>query len=194
MFLLSTATVAFTTYGPFLMYHLHQAPPLVTGYILALGAVGWSISAVFFSGTNPKYESLYIRLGPSLILATTIGVAVAVPNGPLAAIGVLAFLQGAGFGMCWVYIMRRVVASVPENEKAKVSSSIPSLQRLGYAIGAALSGVIGNQIGIADTDYDGQQADAATWLYIAFIPLAIAGTAGAWRLARPAMAPALKAR
>lgn len=192
MFLLSMSTVAFTTYGPFLMYHLHQAPPLVTGYILALGSVGWSLAAVFFSGANPHRESFYIRLGPSLILATTIGVAVAVPNGPLAAIGALSLLQGAGFGICWVYIMRRVVASVPVDETAKVSSSIPSLQRLGYAVGAALSGVIGNHLGIADTDYASQQAEAATWLYIAFIPLALIGAAGAWRLAGPAMAGGAK--
>jgi hypothetical protein len=52
--------------------------------------------------------------------------------------------------------------------------------------------VIGNHLGIADTDYASQQAEAATWLYIAFIPLALIGAAGAWRLAGPAMAGGAK--
>ena len=188
MFLLSTATVAFTTYGPFLMYHLHQAPPLVTGYILALGSVGWSITAVICSGAKRQHEALFIRLGPSLILLTTLGMMVALPRGPLAVIAVLSLLQGAGFGICWVHIMRRVVSSVPPIETAKISSSIPFLQRLGYALGAAMSGVIANQLGVVDSTNNVPEGAGVTWLYAAFVPLALAGAAAAWRLARPAMA------
>ena len=104
------------------------------------------------------------------------GLAWTMPQGPLVA------LLGAGFGMCWACVMRRVVESVPESERA--ASSLPTIQLLGYALGAALSGIVANLSGLAADVSRGAVELAAFWEFAAFVPLAALGVAAAWRLSR----------
>ena len=184
MILLSVGTVAFTTYGPILLYRLHDTPPLVTGYILASGSVGWSIAAVLSSSVSRRREGLVIRLGSLLICASSVALVLLVANGPVLAIAGAFFLQGSGFGLSWAHLTRRLVTSAPAGESAKVSAAVPALQRLGYAIGAALCGTIANQAGLADDAAAPTIANAATWLLVLSVPVVMFGAFWAWRLAR----------
>ena len=184
MILLSVGTVAFTTYGPILLYRLHDTPPLVTGYILASGSVGWSVAAVLSSSVSRRREGLVIRLGTLLICVSSTALVLLVANGPVLAIALVFFLQGSGFGLSWAHLTRRLVTSAPAGESAKVSAAVPALQRLGYAIGAALCGTIANQAGLADDAAAPTIANVATWLLVLSVPVVMFGAFWAWRLAR----------
>ena len=93
-------------------------------------------------------------------------------------------LLGAGFGMCWAFVMRRVVESVAESERERAASSLPTIQLLGYALGAALSGIVANLSGLAAEVPRAVVEVAAFWVFAAFLPVAALGVAAAWRLAR----------
>jgi MFS family permease len=93
-------------------------------------------------------------------------------------------LLGAGFGMCWAFVMRRVVESVPESERERAAASLPTIQLLGYALGAALSGIVANLSGLAADVSRGAIELAAFWVFAASLPLAALGVAAAWRLSR----------
>ena len=182
---LSAATVSFTVYGPFLMETLFGATPLVAGFMIAIESVSWTIAAILFAGAGTRSEPILIRSGAVAITSGIAGFALTMPGGPVVALVPWAFLQGAGFGMCWAFILRRIVESVPPAERERASSAVPTMQIFGYALGAAASGVVANMAGVAADAARPAVEAAAFWVFAAFLPLAALGVATAWRLAAP---------
>jgi len=183
---LSIATVSFTVYGPLLMETLFGVTPLVAGVMIAVESVSWTIAAIVFAGAGARQEPALIRGGAVAITLGIAGLAWTMPQGPVAALVPWVVLLGAGFGMCWAFVMRRVVESVAESERERAASSLPTIQLLGYALGAALSGIVANLSGLAADASRGVLEGAAFWVFAAFLPLAVLGVAAAWRLARGA--------
>ena len=53
--------------------------------------------------------------------------------------------------MCWAFVLRRIVAGVAAGERERASAAMPTLQMIGYAIGAAASGIVANALGLTET-------------------------------------------
>lgn len=181
---LSIATVSFTVYGPLLMEMLFGVTPLVAGFMTAVESVSWTIAAIVFAGAGARQEPALIRGRGVAITIGIAGLAWTMPQGPVVALVPWVVLLGAGFGMCWAFVMRRVVESVAESERERAASSLPTIQLLGYALGAALSGIVANLSGLAADGSRGVVEVAAFWVFAAFLPLAALGVAAAWRLSR----------
>jgi MFS family permease len=188
VFTLSAATVSFTIYGPLLMESLYGATPFVAGLMIAVESVSWSMAAVVSAGAGPRLEAWLIRLGALAIAGGVLGFAIFMRTGPLTILLPWAALQGAGFGMAWAFILRRIVASVEQAERERTASAAPTLQMLGYALGAALSGVVANAAGLGAGVSPGAAERAAVWVFAAFLPLAAVGCWAAWRLGDPRQA------
>jgi MFS family permease len=182
------ATVSFGTYGAFFMQTLYGTSPLIAGFVLALESVAWTITAVLFAGAGPKTEPWLIGGGAAAIAIGLAGLTVVMPHGPVEALLPWAFLQGAGFGACWSFLIRRLVESVPTADRERATSSVPTLQRLGYALGAAVAGIAVNMSGLTANAPRGVVATASFWVFAVFLPAAAAGVWAAWRVG--ARAPA----
>ena len=180
---LAVATISGTVYGPYLMETLLGATPLVAGSMIALKSISWTLAAILLAGAGARLEPTLIRAGAVAIVLGIAGFAWVMPQGPVAALVPWSILQGAGFGMGWAFIMRRIVESVPAGERERAASSLPTIQMLGYALGAAASGVVANLSGLAGTAPGGVEM-AAFWVFAAFLPVAGLGVAAAWRLSR----------
>ena len=76
--------------------------------------------------------------------------------------------------------------AAPE-ETQRVAAAIPTLQRLGYALGAAYVGIIANASGIADDAARGSLAYVATAIFLSCLPLALLGLLAAARFVRPSV-------
>lgn len=176
------ATISFGTYGAYFMEELYGTTPLMAGFVLALESVAWTITAVAFAGAGPKTEPWLIRGGAAAIAAGLVGLAVVMPEGPVEALLPWAFLQGAGFGACWSFLIRRLVESVPAGDRERASSSVPTLQRLGYALGAAGAGIVVNLTGLTAAAPRAVVETASFWVFAAFIPAAAAGVWAAWKV------------
>ncbi|QPC42430.1 MFS transporter [Kaustia mangrovi] len=186
---LSTAAVGFTVYGPLLMETLYGASPLVAGFMVAIESVAWTVAAITFANAGEKLEPVLIRTGASAIVIAIAGFAVTMPEGPLWALAPWAFMLGGGFGMCWAFVIRRIVESVGEGERERATSSAPTMQILGYAIGAALSGIVANMAGLGSGAAEVEAAGlAGFWVFAAFVPVAVVGLVVAYRLARVRLA------
>jgi MFS family permease len=186
---LATATISFTVYGPLLMTRLFHVLPVTAGFMVAVESVAWTLAAVAFAGAAAQREPLLIRIGALLIAAGVVGLAATMPHGPIWAILPWVAAQGAGFGVCWAFLLRRVVSSVPADERDRASSAIPTVQMIGYAIGAAASGVVANTLGLGENAPDVVLRSVAFWVFAAFVPLLALGVAAAWRVAaRPGIA------
>ncbi|MBO0332714.1 MFS transporter [Sneathiella sp. CAU 1612] len=180
----STTTIAITVYGPYLITVIHHEPPIVGGYVMACLSIGWSIVAFLASGVAEKHDARMIFSGMLVITASLPGYAYSLPNGPVWLIGVFAAIQGGGFGMAWTFILRRAMKLAPANEYERVSSAIPTLQRVGFALGAAYAGILANAAGLSE------QADISTihvvaWLLpLASLPAAAIGLVATYQFTR----------
>ena len=188
-FLLAVATVSFSTYGPLLLQRLHGMPPLEFGYIAAVESVAWSLAAMIVARWHIASEDNLIRWGSVIVIAGVALFAWAVPAGWVIVIVLAAAMQGGGFGLCWAFITRRTIAAAQETDRERTAGALPTVQMLGYAIGAAAAGIVANGLGFASVgDNEVPLAIAETvavWVFLAFIPLGIGGIFAAWRLARP---------
>jgi MFS family permease len=182
----SVATVSFGLYAPLILTSLHGMALITTGYIIATESIAWSVLSILVANAPPHRERLIIATGAFMIAGGVLGFAYAVPAGTLPLILACAILQGGGFGIAWPFVTRIIVAAAPAPERTIASSAVPTMQRLGYAVGAALAGIIANAAGFSKGLSAATAAGAASWLFIAFLPLAVIGCVAGWRTAKSA--------
>ncbi len=160
-------------YIPYFLQALHGVTPLMSGYLTALVALGWTLAA-FFSGTlSGKAAGVAIVAGCIIEAVTTASLAIflAADNqtGALvilvpAVIGM--FMMGFGVGLGWAHLVAKVLKLVENAEQDKASAAISTVQSLGSAFGAALSGVIVNSAGLVQPGGIAGTVSAAHWLYV----------------------------
>ncbi|MBX3566581.1 MAG: MFS transporter [Rhizobiaceae bacterium] len=182
---LSVATCSFGVYGPLLLTSLHGIPLLTTGYIIAAESISWSILSILVASAPPAREKPIVLLGVMMIASGVAGFAWTIPAGNLPLILACALLQGGGFGIAWPFVTRIIVAAARPEESTIASSAVPTMQRIGYAVGAAVSGIIANAGGFSQGLSRETAATVAAWLFASFIPLAMLGVVAAWFLMRP---------
>lgn len=186
---LTLAAISFATYGPLLLQALHGLSPLQFGYITALELVAWSLLALLTSRLDPRVEGPCLRWGPVMIVSGLLLFAFTLPRGPLWGVILAALLQGGGFGLCWTFVARRIVAAARPEEREQAAGALPTVQMLGYALGAAAAGIVANGLGFAGEGGGAAGSaetlrDVARWLFLAFLPPGLLGVAAAWRLSR----------
>jgi len=181
---LAAGSAAFASYGPLLLELLFGVSPLLAGYILAGESIAWTIGTLATSGLSPATEPLVIRGGAALIGAGGIGLAAFVATGPLLCILLSVALQGFGYGICWPFIVRRIVVAAAPGERDLAASACSSMQRIGYALGSSASGIAANAVGLGEATGRGVAKAAAFWVFASFVPLLAIGAAAAWRLTR----------
>lgn len=182
VFCLAASTVSFSIFGPVLLRVLHQLSAIETGYVIALESIGWSVAAIALANQPEHRERLIIRAGASLVLAGLIGFAATMLSGPVWLVCVFAVLQGAGFGMFWSFIIRRLVESVGESERSIAAASIPLVQRIAYALGAAVAGLVANSAGFSGGLSQETSQTVAVWIFVAFVPVATIGVFAGFKM------------
>ncbi len=182
---LSVSTCSFGFYGPLLLAGLHDFTPLTTGLIIASESIAWSILSILVSTASARYEPFIVTSGAMMVTAGIAGFAVTIPLGTIPGILVCALLQGGGFGILWPFASRRIIEAASGGERDIAASAFSTLQRLGYAVGAALTGIIANASGFSAGFTKEAAAGAAATLFWPYLPLAIVGCIASFRLAGP---------
>jgi MFS family permease len=80
----------------------------------------------------------------------TIVAGLVIDRAAVALVGQIAI--GAGFGVCWAFLSQVVMEEARDGERDRASGSLPTLQSAGYAIGAAMAGLVANAAGYTVTD------------------------------------------
>lgn len=178
------STIAITVYGPFLVTKIHGVSLLIAGYMVACSSIGWSIAAIVFSRVDESNDRKMIVLGMVTLTVSIIGFVFSVPYGPIWLVACFAFLEGTGFGMSYAFILRLITNASSENETERVSAAIPTVQRMGYAIGAAYVGIIANAVGIGGASDQATFAHVAFWIFVSCLPIALLGLLAACKFVR----------
>jgi MFS family permease len=180
-FLLSLCIMSFLVYGPFLLIELYGMSPLEAGFVVLIESIAWGSAAVVMSSTRAEHEPRLIRCGSATVIIGLIAIGLFLSNDQLAElIAAIIFLNG-GMGMMWGYTIKRVVGAASAGERDRTAALLPITQQSGFALGAALSGLIANSLGLESAVSSEQFQQIAYWLFIGFVPVAILGNWFAWR-------------
>ena len=164
-FLFGNTTSLLTVFMPLFLYVLHGVSLLGAGYINALLSLSWTVLALGSAGLHSRQVRYAIVLGPLVMVGGGIGLCTSMVDGPLWLIGLFMVLTGAGIGLCFSHIGSLTMAAAPAGESAVTAASIPMIQLLGFAFGAALAGLVANSAGLAHSAAPETAAPAATWVY-----------------------------
>jgi predicted MFS family arabinose efflux permease len=133
---------------PIFLQSLHGLDPLTAGYGVACASLGWTSAAVAVAGAPEEWRSRGIVLGPAIMMVSLVAAALAGPYDPLAMCAAILGI-GVGIGVCWAFIAQRIMSGARPGEETIAASSVPTIQQLGFALGAALSGLAANAAGFA---------------------------------------------
>lgn len=180
--LMLLVTICSDIYIPYFLQVLHNVTPLISGYLVALLALGWTAAAFTTASFKGKRANRVIVAG-ALIEAFATALLVFTlarhnPDGDILLLGVATvfiFLMGFGIGMGWAHLVTHVLHFAPAGETDKASAAITTMQALGAAFGAALAGIIVNTTGLVEPGGTAGAVSAARWLYgLLAIPAALA--------------------
>lgn len=160
-------------YVPYFLQVLHGVPPLISGYLTALVAVGWTAAAFVSAGLRGVSVGRAIVIGCAIeALATAAMALLLARDNPAASLAVLVpaatalFLMGFGVGLGWAHLVTMLLGIVVPAEQDKASAAISTVQSLGSAFGAALAGVIANSTGLVTPGGTAGAVSAAFWLFL----------------------------
>lgn len=169
---ISIATMGLATYGPLLMALIHNTPPLIAGYVVAAVSIAWTVGAVLSSGLAERHDPKIIAAGLCLIFLSVVGLLYAVPHGPVGLIAVFSACEGLGFGLSWTFILRRGTRLVRAEDADRLSASLPTISRLGYAFGASAVGIFANAAGFSAAAGPDAAAHVARVIFAGSLPFA----------------------
>jgi MFS family permease len=143
-------------FTPLFLVVLHDFGLTLAGYFFTLTALAWSAAALAVAGLQRAGAvRRAIAVGPALqcagLVAVWAGFAGDVSTQVAAAVvaaGLIA--NGAGFGLCWAFLTQAVVRHSPAEESDQAAGLVPTVLTAGFALGAALAGLLANLGGIAD--------------------------------------------
>jgi drug/metabolite transporter (DMT)-like permease len=119
-----------------------------------------------------------------MMAAGLLGVALLMPLDPALLVFPAIALTGGGIGACWPFIAQRVMAGARTGEEDTAASSVATVQQTGFALGAALAGLVANAAGLSAGLNRTDVASTALWVPTSFVVAAIAATIMGHRLAR----------
>ncbi len=161
-------------YIPYFLQVLHGVTPLISGYLTALVALGWTIAAFFSGSLTGRRTSNAIVAGCIVEALATASLAIFLAqNNQMASLAILGpaavamLMMGFGVGLGWAHLVTKVLRLVSSAEQDKASAAISTVQSLGGAFGAAVAGVIANGTGLVTPGGIAGSISAAQWLYTA---------------------------
>jgi MFS family permease len=180
--LMALSEAAVYVYGPYIMQIYRGLTPTMAGYFGAIHAMAWSMTAMLVSQLGPRWQSLAILAGPTSLALGLAGLAFTLAASPLPVIAIAMVLIGCGFGVSYSFITQRVMGTAESGQEDATIASMSTLFGMGGAISAAVSGLIGNSIGLDGPLTTDIVAEASLILFGGGSLLAVLGILCAWRL------------
>lgn len=178
--MISGAVIGVSVFGPILFAVLYGLAPIQIGFMMLATALGWTPAEMIFSGTRPVREGRVIVAGATLVVVAVVLFNVALYADLVWLYTVGFFLEGFGLGMMWSLISRRAVADSCGLEKSRIASSVHTLQRIGFALGAAGLGVLANWTGFSEVMSASTAYHISQWILGLSVPMALVGLCAAF--------------
>ena len=161
----------------------------VAGALAATLAVAWSLTAIAVASLAGETRRLQaVAAGPVLLAAGMAAACAGVALGSLSTVIAGQVAMGVAFGLNWGPLCELLMERAPAADRDRTSALLPTLQTVGYGLGAAAFGLVANLAGFGDTaDLAGARSGIVTAYAGAALVAAAAAVFGlrTARLARP---------
>jgi MFS family permease len=169
-------------YIPIFLQHLHGLDPLAAGFTVASASLGWTAASLLTAGAPGPWPNRFILAGPAVMGVSLTAIARLTPQPTTLLLVAAIVLLGSGIGQCWPLVAHRVMAGAKPGEEAIAASSVPTVQQMGVALGAAVAGLVANASGLSAAIADQEMVRAAFWVPASFVVSAILAFLTALRL------------
>ena len=183
--LMPMAQASASVFLVFGIQHLWGYSPTLAGGLNAIMAVSWSLSQIAVASfSNARLRLHMIWLGQVALLMGLGGLVVAFQFSEIAILGVAQVFVGAAFGISWGSLSQTLMEASPLAERNATSALLPTLQSAGYAIGAAVMGLIGNAAGFASFQNPADLQFAMIVVFVSSAALAVPALIAAIRVVK----------
>ena len=169
-------------YAPLFLQRLHGVSPLSAGYMVALASLAWTTAALSVASLSEEWPPRLIIMGPSVMGAGLAGVGVLMAPGPVAALILPIILIGVGIGAAWAFVLQRVMSGAKGGEENIAAASAATVQQAGFALGAAIAGLVANASGLDNGLDPGSVLRASLWVPLVLVAAPLAAGAIGVRL------------
>jgi MFS family permease len=171
-------------YVPIFLQQLHGLDPLAAGFTVASASLGWTAGSLGAAGASESQRDRLIWSGPVVMGVSLLAIAWLTPQSHTLMLVPAIVLLGIGIGQCWPFVAQRVMAGAKAGEEAIAASSVPTVQQTGFALGAALAGLVANASGLVAGAAGDGMLRAAFWVPASFVISAVLATLASLRLCR----------
>ena len=183
MFLLTAASMGFAIYGPAILQQLAGLSALTAGYVIAGEAAAWTLAGLAVAHLTGRWPGRMILIGAVCATAGVGASALVFPTGSVLGVILAGAALGAGFGLSWAFMSQAILAALPDEERAIGAAAMTTVRLTGSAAGAAMAGAVANLVGFSHGLSDATARSAGVWVFVAALPVALAGVWTARRLA-----------
>jgi MFS family permease len=156
-------------YVPIFLQHLHGLDPLAAGFAVASASLGWTAASLVAAGASGPWPNRLILAGPVIMGVSLMAIALLAPQPAILLLVAAIILLGMGIGQCWPFVAHRVMDSAKPGDETVAASSVPTVQQMGLALGAAFAGLVANASGLSTGIADQAMVRAAFWVPASFI-------------------------
>jgi MFS family permease len=167
---------------PLFLQQLHGLDPLAAGFSVAAASLGWTIASLATAGA--KSIDRFLLAGPALMGLSLAALALLVPGSATLPIIPAIVLLGVGIGQCWPFVALRVMAGAQPGDETVAASSVPTVQQVGFALGAAIAGMVASASGLSTALVRPDVMNAAFWVPASFAVFAALACIAGFRLVR----------
>jgi MFS family permease len=182
--LLSVTYSPLQIYVPIFLQHLHGLDPLAAGFSVASASLGWTAASLVTAGASAPWPDRLMLAGPAIMGASLMAIGLLTPHAATWLLIPAIVLLGVGIGQCWPFVAQRVMSGAKPGDETIAASSVPTVQQMGFALGAALAGLVANASGLAAGIADEGMVRAAFWVPASFVVPAAAAFLVGLRLRR----------
>ena len=183
IFAAEATAIGFSVYGAAFLQSIHGMSPLFAGFIVGGIAAGWTVTALLVSRGGAGHDAVWLRLGVAIILISMVFGSWAVPRASPITVAVAMVMLGSGFGLCWAFIAKAIIAGLDDDERDAGSSAIPTAQLIGGAFGSAGTGAMAAALGFRDGVDPDLAVRVGPYVFLVFVPFGIAALWAANKLA-----------
>jgi MFS family permease len=169
-------------YVPMFLQHFQGLDPLTAGFAVASASMGWTLASLAAAGAPAPWPQRLMFTGPVTMIVSLAALALLLSRSSIAILIPAIVLLGLGMGQCWPFVAHSVMSNAKPGEETVAAASVPTVQQMGFALGAAAAGFAANVSGLGDGMADADMVRAAFWVPTSFVVVALAACLTALRL------------